>query len=267
MPKTKLPIVKLNTFQVAFIVFVMLAPFLVHAQTAYVIDQLLVGLHAEKNLDSAITKVLPTGTALDVLERDGELAKVRDTAGNEGWIDAAYLMDTRPARIRVNELEQSNTQLKAELEAVRNAEPSSTTTTETGEGGRSETVDKLTNENTELKRKLSAEMVNNAQLTEKLNTAEAKLGDRPISPAETRVTELESEITSLKRELENSLQDNKTLKAHNRQSLSDAIPSVNIEAFSWPVAVAILILALIAYGLGIYTMDYLNRRRHGGFRV
>ena len=41
------------------------------AEPAYVIDKLLVGVHEEKNLDSAIIKVLPTGTELNVIERDG----------------------------------------------------------------------------------------------------------------------------------------------------------------------------------------------------
>ena len=55
------------------------------AETAYVIDKLLVGVHRERDLNSSIIKVLPTGTALEVLERREQLARVKDAEGTEGW--------------------------------------------------------------------------------------------------------------------------------------------------------------------------------------
>ena len=234
-------------------------------ETAYVIDQLLVGVHAEKTLDSAIIKVLPTGSMLEVLEREGELARVRDQQGNEGWIDSAYLMTNPPARQMLERLERANTELQSQLDAARNGAALAGGSADSGE--QSATIDELTKENTELKRKLSTEKVNNTKLTEKLNAAESRLGDRPLSAAETRVTELESTVTELKRELENSVQAYKALKAQNRRSLSDALPRIDSSRISWPWLVVGLIILLLTYGAGVYTMDYLNRRRHGGFRV
>ena len=237
------------------------------SETVYVIDQLLVGVHAEKNLDSAITKVLPTGTMLEVIERDGELARVKDQQGNEGWIDAAYLMQNPPARQMVERLERANSELQAQLSEAKSAGSSNDGTTSTSDAQRAAEVDQLTKENTELKRKLSTEMVNNTKLTDKLNNAEARLADRPLSAAETQVTELEKSVNDLKRDLEKSLQANKALKAENKRSIGEALPTVNLQSFSWPVMVACIVVVLLAYGGGLYTMDYLNRRRHGGFRV
>lgn len=233
-------------------------------ETAYVIDQLLVGVHADKNLDSAIIKVLPTGTMLEVLERDGELARVQDRQGETGWIDAAYLMTNPPARQMVERLERANAELQSQLESAAQ-NPVAVNPEQPAESGAA--VDKLTKENTELKRKLSTEKINNTKLVEQLNSAQAKLSDRPLSAAETQVAALEETVTELKRELESSLQKNKALKSQNKPALSDSIPAINFDGFSWPMLAVGIIILLLAYGGGVYTMDYLNRRRHGGFRV
>ena len=55
----------------------LLGPVGAAAETAYVGDRLLLGIHETKTLDSAIIKLLPSGTAVDLLERDGPLARVR----------------------------------------------------------------------------------------------------------------------------------------------------------------------------------------------
>lgn len=244
------------------------APLTGVAETTYVIDQLLVGLHAEKNLESAITKVLPTGTMLEILERDGELARVKDNDNSEGWIDIAYLMDNPPARLMVGRLERANTALQQQLDAAKKTISDGTQASPNqGTNSSNSATDKLTNENTELKRKLSTELINSAKMTEKLNNYEAQLSGRPLSAAETQVTELKKNVDQLNRELEKSLQTNKALEADNRQSLGEMMPEVDLKSFSWPLLAGILIIIGLAYGGGIYTMDYLNRRRHGGFRV
>lgn len=47
------------------------------AEFAFVIDKLLVGIHQEENLNSAIVKVLPTGSKLEVLARKGKRRRSR----------------------------------------------------------------------------------------------------------------------------------------------------------------------------------------------
>ena len=91
------------------------------AETAFVIDRLLVGVHEEKNLDSAIVKVLPTGTELEVLERDGELAYVAEPGGAKGWVDAAYLTDEQPAQLRIPELEREKAALEQRVKELERA--------------------------------------------------------------------------------------------------------------------------------------------------
>ena len=84
---------------------------------AYGIDKLLVGVHQDQDLNSAIIKVLPTGTKLEVVKRDGELALIKDPEGTSGWVDAAYLMEEVPASVRVKALTDENAALTAKLNA------------------------------------------------------------------------------------------------------------------------------------------------------
>lgn len=93
----------------------LLLPGVVAAETAYVIDHLRVSLRAEASEDAARTKTVETGHVLEVLERDGNFAHVRDAQGGEGWIDARYLSPQPPARVRVKELEGRISALQSRL--------------------------------------------------------------------------------------------------------------------------------------------------------
>ncbi len=100
-------------------------PVLLRAETVYITDDLLVGLHEEKSIDSAILKVLPTGTALEVIRRDGKSVNVRDITGVRGWISNRYLisnvpdakgnMDSSTAQKRIRALETENGSLKQQI--------------------------------------------------------------------------------------------------------------------------------------------------------
>jgi uncharacterized protein YgiM (DUF1202 family) len=232
----------------------------VAADSAYVIDKLLVGVHQDQDLNSAIIKVLPTGTKLEVVKRDGELALIKDPAGTSGWVDAAYLMEEVPATLKIQKLIDENAALTAKLEAA----PSSTGDTNTVTG---DERDKLTTDNTELKRKLSAEILKSGKLQTKIGQLEAKVADRISTPADSIIAELETANQTLTRELEGAIQRSQKLESQLDEQPGLPIPSVDIESFSLPVLVGFGVALLLAFGAGAYLTDYLARRRHGGFRV
>jgi SH3 domain protein len=66
------------------------------AETLYVTGQLRAGIHESKELESTIVETVPTGTALEVLERDGAFVRVRAPDGTTGWTDARYLTAEQP---------------------------------------------------------------------------------------------------------------------------------------------------------------------------
>ena len=227
---------------------------------AYVIDKLLVGVHQDQDLNSAIIKVLPTGTKLEVVKRDGELALIKDPEGTSGWVDAAYLMEEVPASVRVKALTDENAALTAKL----NAPASSTDGTN---APTSAERDKLTKENTELKRKLSAEILKSGQLQTKMGKLEADVAERAATPADTLIADLEAAHKALTRDLESAIQSNQKLESRLQQQPTIPDPALVIESYSLPVLIAFGIALMLAFGAGAYLIDYLGRRRHGGFRV
>jgi SH3 domain protein len=86
------------------------------AQTVWVSDQFEITLRTGPSTGNAIERMLPSGTALEVLERDEEsgYARVRTQSGTEGWVLTRYLMNEPSAREQLTTLTQRLTNAAAE---------------------------------------------------------------------------------------------------------------------------------------------------------
>ena len=239
----------------------------VRADTAFVIDKLLVGIHASKEADSAIVKVIPTGTPLEVIERVGDVANVREPTGASGWVDSAYLSPEPPARARVAELEKAKVALEQRLQQLTQATPGNAPA---GSGPAvaesSAEIDTLTKENTDLKGKLSDEKLRAETLQSEVSTLRSQVKNTTLPP-DARLVELERSRDELEQALEESQQ--KLAEYAARSSLDDGatLLPVVLREYAKSIVVIELLLAALAFALGIYVADLLNRRRHGGFRL
>lgn len=234
------------------------------AESVFVIDKLLVGVHEEKDLDSAIIKVLPTGTQLEVLKREGELAYVVDPEQVKGWVDAAYLTEERPAAARVHELETEKAALEQRVKQLE-AQPATAPSPAGGTDGNAP-VDVLTRENTELKGKLSDERLRSGKLQTEVATLRATVKNSS-APPDARVLELEHARDDLQAAL--SAAEDRVAEFEARESLNDTaalVPLVAREYSVW-ILLGLLLVAGGAFAGGAYTVDFMARRRHGGFRI
>lgn len=227
------------------------------AESAFVIDKLLVGIHQDEDLNSAIVKVLPTGSKLDVLVRKGEVARVKDAAGVVGWVDAAYLMAEPPAATQLAKLKQDKQALADRIKVLESA----------GEKGAAPSgkVDSLTNENTDLKSQLSAQKLKNSELESELGALRKSAAAGPAGG--TVAAELQNANLKLTAELETARETIETLKSQvaTPGPLGEVKAAVGLATpGAWAVLAA---LVAAGFGGGVFVMDYLNRRRHGGFRV
>ncbi len=89
---------------------------LASAQQVWVSDQFEVMLRTGPSTSNAIERMLRSGTALEVLERDDEAgySRVRTQAGTEGWVLTRYLMDEPSAREQLAALTRRLTNAAAE---------------------------------------------------------------------------------------------------------------------------------------------------------
>ena len=125
-------------YKISLLIFALFLSQLAVAKTMYVTDIFKVTLRSGQSTKNDIIRMLPSGTALEVLEADkaSGYTKVRTPSGKEGWILTRYLMATPSARARIASAEnklanyeknlsstqkefQSLTETKASLEAER----------------------------------------------------------------------------------------------------------------------------------------------------
>ena len=99
----------------------LLLPFAALADTAYVTDNLRLGLHAAEDTSDRAFRYLESGQEMEVLIRDRNYANVRLPDGAEGWVKSAYLVDEKPARLIVAETIAERDQLAAELDETKQA--------------------------------------------------------------------------------------------------------------------------------------------------
>jgi len=89
------------------------------AETMYVTDQLRLGLHRAEDTGDRPYRTLTSGAAMEVIERNRFYAHVRTADGDEGWVKVAYLVDAKPAALRVAEVETRSQKLENELSSLK----------------------------------------------------------------------------------------------------------------------------------------------------
>lgn len=181
---------------------------LAHADTAYVTDSLRLGLHHTDDTSDKPFLNLVSGTALEVLERNGSYAHVRTADGEEGWVKATYLVAQKPAQLRVAELEAELAGLRNEFDHTRSAHSSA-----------EDEVNRLGKQA--------------AQSTQSSGALQETLG------------RLKSENEAYEARLE---------------TFRGSLP------LRW-VGAALLVAVAGGFFAGLWWLDALIRRRHGGFRI
>lgn len=86
------------------------------AGTAYVTDELVLGVYAEQGSQGQRLTTLHSGASVETLAASGESTQVRLADGMTGWVKTAYLTISEPATVRIK-------QLQAELDRSRATSP------------------------------------------------------------------------------------------------------------------------------------------------
>lgn len=226
----------------------------VMAETAYIVDQLLVGLHQKKDIDSPIIKVLSTGTEVDIINREGDFAEIREMNENKiGWVDASYLMLDKPAKVQLVTLQAKIKELESQegaqaTQAIRDKHATEVTA--------------LEKQIEDLKQNVSSEKLKTGELEATISQSEKKLAHIEANSDDNRLTELEKLNGDLQNQLELS-QQGKTNTYNNQPAILQALEPFKQTA----VQISLAVLVLAAFLFGRRWEDRSNRKRHGGFKV
>jgi len=256
------------------------------AETLYITDRIILGIHTEASEDSPLLDSVPSGTAVEVLESVEAFKKVRLPNGKTGWVSSGYLVNTKPATAQVDELAIREQKLQAELKTVkeelnkkdrelqvRRDELSNARTTI------QELKKKEGNVTPEIDTKMAEELAAANEEIEKLKDKLAQLETNP--PAELPIEqsaqqESQPETSDLSERLAQIEADNAALRGRIEMAQAhlngEEIPSVEelallkprLPSWIWGVMVLMIIVGVV---VGVSWMDYRHRQRHGGFRV
>jgi SH3 domain protein len=86
------------------------------AETRYVTDELQLLLYEYIDSKGRLLMRLNSGDELELLEQDGFFAKVRTLDGTEGWTKAGFLIEEKPARTQLAELQEQYEAMASRLE-------------------------------------------------------------------------------------------------------------------------------------------------------
>jgi SH3 domain protein len=93
--------------------------------TRWITDQLEVDMRRGQSNRHAITRMVPTGTAVELIQTDAAsgYSRIRTPSGAEGWVLSRFLASQPPARVRATELEQQLAEVRAQsADALKIAE-------------------------------------------------------------------------------------------------------------------------------------------------
>jgi uncharacterized protein YgiM (DUF1202 family) len=91
------------------------------AATAYVSDELVLGVYAEQNSQGQRLATLHSGTSVETLAQNGDFTQVRLKDGTTGWVKSTFLTTNEPAVVRVKQLEEELDQRRATTPALAEA--------------------------------------------------------------------------------------------------------------------------------------------------
>lgn len=91
------------------------------ASTAYVTDELVVGVYAEKTTQGQRLTTLHSGAGVETLAASGESTQVRLPDGRTGWVKSVYLTNREPATLRLKQLEDELDRARATPPALAEA--------------------------------------------------------------------------------------------------------------------------------------------------
>jgi hypothetical protein len=91
----------------------------VHAESLYVIEQLVVGVNSTADASGERVATLRSGDRVEALERAGDEVHVRLANGREGWVRASYLSADEPLRVRLAQRDAELARLNDEVSALK----------------------------------------------------------------------------------------------------------------------------------------------------
>ena len=246
------------------------------AETTFITDKIAVELFSSTFQRGVLVTTVNSGAVVEIVETDGEFAKVRTQQGQEGWVHNKYLSTEKPTQVSYLQLMAKHQQLQQELEQLRNQAVNS------AEADKEKAVvGKIRSDLTQaqktisgLEKQLKEKAAALKQSQQQLAVVEKKYQLR-LKDQQTATTGSQTEATDEAKTTEDAQPQTPDEEAQAMvappvmQSSMPINPPMNLDypiALKWLLAVMILSIFIGSF-LGYSWLDKKIARRHGGVRL
>ncbi len=240
------------------------ATFDLAAKPVFVSDSLYIGLHQDNTLSSTIIELIPSGTELELLAREGNLYQVRTLTGITGWVDSSFITEQAPGRTPDGAPDQTadlETRLQASTERIAELQEQLTQAEQRARDAAeqaAQTADPLTPEQTPIPSTTLREMQKLAEQNQRMKQQVVDLEAMQAMAVE-RAQAAELARQSAVEKSTMAMPGNTQAPANDGFMRSFALKY-------WQQLLLGSVL-LLAFAVGGWLVDLSVRRRHGGHRL
>ena len=261
---------------------------LIFAEDMFVTDRVILGVHQAAEETSVLVNSLPSGTKVEILDTEGSFSKIKIDSGEEGWIKTEFLIKEKPSILKLGDV---TSKLNTASEEITKLKARSTKrdrdlqTREDQVANASSTIKDLKKQLKQTQAALSSASsgtpppVSSEISTE--NSAELEAANSQIEILQKQVEELQNAAilenvekdeptkTQLNSEIKKLLMRIKVAQANLN---GEEIPSPEELAAIQPQMplwywVLLSLMIVLGFAFGSVFIDYMHRKKHGGFRL
>ncbi len=261
---------------------------LAQAENMYVTDRVILGVHQTADDTSVLVSSLPSGTKVEILDSQANFSKIKLDSGIEGWIKTEFLIKEKPSILALGEVTVKLETATAELKKLKERATKRERDLQTRE-------DQVANSKSTIKDLKKQLEESKAALT---SASEDKPEIEVVTPAPDNSAELEAanlKIDQLEKQMEElqnatimeSVEQDEPSKAQLNSEIKKLLMRIKVaqanlngEEIPSPEELAaiqpqmplwywVLLSTMIILGFifGILFIDYMHRKKHGGFRL
>ncbi len=219
------------------------------AESLYITDKIFIDVYSEPLASGELIKSLPTGTIVEALSIDQGYTRIRTQDDVEGWVESKYLSNEKPSQI---EYLQLTAKYKAAQEKIQDYQTRLLDMQELRK--EAQTADWLRSK------------IKEKETTESALEHNLKLKDISIAELKITVANLEDQLTSTRKQLD---EVQKTVQRSNIQNQLDAdaisqplySTSSSVSFYTWLI-LSLAVTLIIGILMGFVLVDYKVRKKH-----
>jgi len=227
----------------------------------YVTDKITLEIHQTSSSRSSLIEQVPSGTPLTILDTDGAYTKVETPDEKVGWVEAAYLMTEKPAKMLYKELAVKHNKSLALIVDLKQNNPAPKQSEKEKQS--------IIWMRAELKK--AREKIKNMSITLANRNLNSKATTQDKATMKTRIDNLEKRLADKVQENNDNINelnnfaskttpDDAFFEGTDKGIFYTAIPLM------W-FLIGLAVFMILGGLAGASMLDAHNRKRHGGFRV